>query len=631
MENIAIIFAGGSGVRMGAGVPKQFLEINGKPILIHTLQLFQEHEEIDCIYLAVNEEYICYARQLLKDYNIDKVAAVVPGGETAQDSIYNALKRAAEEHSGDSIVLIHDGVRPFVEYEVISDNIASVKEYGSAITSTLCYETILISRDGEQVETLPLRKNSYSAQAPQSFYLKDILSAHEIIQKRESRYENMVDACTIYRSIGRQPHMVQGNRGNIKVTTPEDVYMFRALLQYKENEQAFGFGLTNRLAANMNRYCGKKVQEEKEHPKSEKEGRKSVKCWTEDEVLQEDLERIAESNLIDWEKLRGSRIVVTGATGLIGGMLVRALMYADELHKLELKVVAVVRSREKAMSQLKPFVDAGLELAVQDIQEPIRIEGPVDYVIHGAGVTASKDFVDHPVETILTALEGTRNLLEFARTKQVKSMVYLSSMEAYGVVEDSHYIVHEKDYGYIDPLEVRSSYSESKRMAEGLCGAYAHEYQVPVKTARLAQTFGAGIPKNENRVFAQFARSILRGEDIVLHTDGSKAHCYCYTTDAVLGLLTILLQGENGEAYNVSNEATYGTIRQMAEMLIENYPESGSKLVFDIPEDANKFGYAPTSRMLICAEKLNELGGWAEVSLPEMFGRLLQSMKTQQD
>lgn len=254
MENIAIIFAGGSGVRMGAGVPKQFLEINGRPILIHTLQLFQEHEEIDCIYLAVNEEYICYAQQLLKEYRIDKVAAVVPGGETAQDSIYHALKRAAREHSSDSIVLIHDGVRPFVEYEVISDNIASVKKYGSAITSTLCYETILISKDGERVETLPLRKDSYSAQAPQSFYLKDILEAHERIRATEQGYENMVDACTIYRALGRQPHIVLGNRGNIKVTTPEDVYMFRALLQYKENEQAFGFGLTDRLAAKMNRY-----------------------------------------------------------------------------------------------------------------------------------------------------------------------------------------------------------------------------------------------------------------------------------------------------------------------------------------------------------------------------------------
>lgn len=252
--NIAIIFAGGSGVRMGAGVPKQFLEINGKPILIHTLQLFQEHEEIDKIYLAMSPDYILYTEQLILDYRIDKVAAIVEGGETAQDSIYHALSKAREENSEDSIVLIHDGVRPFVEYSVISDNIASVKEFGSAITCTNCYETIMISKDGETVDSLPLRKESYSAQAPQSFYLKDILEAHEAIRATETRYENMVDACTIYRTLGRQPHIVMGNRGNIKVTTPEDVYMFRALLQYKENEQAFGFGLTDRLAAKMNRY-----------------------------------------------------------------------------------------------------------------------------------------------------------------------------------------------------------------------------------------------------------------------------------------------------------------------------------------------------------------------------------------
>ncbi len=252
--NIAIIFAGGSGVRMGAGVPKQFLEINGKPILIHTLQLFQEHEEIDKIYLAMSRDFIRYTQQLMLDYRISKVAAVVPGGATAQDSIYNALERAEQENPGDSVVLIHDGVRPFVEYGVISDNIEGVRQYGSAITSTPCFETILVSRDGEKVDELPLRKESYAAQAPQSFYLKDILEAHRAIRAVNPGYENMVDACTIYRELGKQPHIVIGNRGNIKVTTPEDVYIFRALLQYKENEQAFGFGLTDRLAAKMNRY-----------------------------------------------------------------------------------------------------------------------------------------------------------------------------------------------------------------------------------------------------------------------------------------------------------------------------------------------------------------------------------------
>lgn len=348
---------------------------------------------------------------------------------------------------------------------------------------------------------------------------------------------------------------------------------------------------------------------------------------SDDTVLRQDLEQIAAADFIDWNKLENKTILVTGATGLIGGILVRGLVQANVSRSLGLRVLALVRSREKAERMLGEYLPYGLELITGDILALPRIEQPVDYIIHGASETASRAFVDRPVETIWTALQGTKNLLELAKDKQVQSMVYLSSMEAYGVVEPEKYIVREKDYGYIDPLQVRSSYSEGKRMAEGLCGAYAHEYRVPVKTARLAQTFGAGIPRTENRVFAQFARSIMNGEDIVLHTDGSKAHCYCYTSDAVLGLLTILLRGTDGEAYNISNEATFGTIRDMAEMLIREYPQSGSGLVFDIPQDADKFGYAPTSRMLVNAEKLCSLGWHASVDLPEMFRRLIGSMR----
>ena len=247
--NIAIIFAGGSGVRMGAGVPKQFLEINGKPIIIHTLQLFQYHDQIDKIYISVLKDYVSYMNELVDEYRLKKVAAVIPGGETAQDSIYNALKKAEEENSEDSIVLLHDGVRPFVSYDVIADNIKGVKEHGNAITCTSCYETILLSKDGDQVDSVPYRKETFAAQAPQSFYLKDIIAAHDVVRARPERYESMVDACTILKSQGLDVHMIPGNRGNIKVTTPEDVYMYRALLQYKENEQAFGLGLTNRMDA----------------------------------------------------------------------------------------------------------------------------------------------------------------------------------------------------------------------------------------------------------------------------------------------------------------------------------------------------------------------------------------------
>ena len=250
--NIAIIFAGGSGVRMGAGVPKQFLEINGKPIIIHTLQIFQYHELIDKIYISVLKDYIPYMKDLVEEYHLSKVVQVIPGGETAQDSIYNALITARSENPDDSIVLLHDGVRPFVSYEVITNNVQSVEKYGNAITATPCYETIMISNSGENVDTVPYRKETFAGQAPQSFYLKDIIAAHDVVRNSPNGYENMVDACTIIRSQGIEAHMVMGNRGNIKVTTPEDVYMFRALLQYKENEQAFGLGLTNRIDARMN-------------------------------------------------------------------------------------------------------------------------------------------------------------------------------------------------------------------------------------------------------------------------------------------------------------------------------------------------------------------------------------------
>ncbi|MCD7956835.1 MAG: NAD-dependent epimerase/dehydratase family protein [Lachnospiraceae bacterium] len=410
------------------------------------------------------------------------------------------------------------------------------------------------------------------------------------------------------------------------------------------------------------------------------------RIWSGNAILQEDLERIASSELIDWERFRGKRVLVTGATGLVGSIAARALVCAGEERSLNIRVAALVRNPDKAKAMLGSFLERGLELVVGDILSPIYVDGPVDFILHGASVTASKDFVDHPVETILTTLKGTEHLLELARQKQAESMVYFSSMEVYGEPDVRNYadltgmlpgiegtcapeaartsggscaseaarmsggscapeaarmsggscasekaqtaaVLRESDYGYIDPLKVRSSYSEGKRMAEGMCAAYAHEYQIPVKTARLAQTFGAGIPKTENRVFAQFAHSIMEGKDIVLHTDGSKAHCYCYTTDAILGLLVVLLKGENGGAYNISNENTYCTIREMAEMLIEKYPQSGSRLIFDIPEDAGKYGYAPTSRMLICSEKLRGLGWKPQVGLPEMFERLMGAMR----
>lgn len=250
--NIAIIFASGKGTRMGAEIPKQFLEINGKPILVHTLEIFQYHEQIDKIYISTLEEYIPYVEKLVKIYELTKVKGIVKGGETAQHSIYNCLKYAEKENPGDSITLLHDGVRPFISSDVISANIEGVKKYGNAITSIPAYETILISKDNNEIDDVTIRKQTFIGQAPQSFYLKDIIDAHEKIRTRENGYENMVDACTIVRTLGGKTHLVEGNRGNVKITTPEDVYTFKAFLEYKESDQAFGLGLTNKIGSQFN-------------------------------------------------------------------------------------------------------------------------------------------------------------------------------------------------------------------------------------------------------------------------------------------------------------------------------------------------------------------------------------------
>lgn len=241
--NIAIIFAGGTGQRLKSGqdsTPKQFLRIHNKPIIIHTLELFQEHPQIDKIYIAIHPDYYDYMGELVKHYYITKTAGIVNGGTTGQESIYNALKLAQRQNPDDSIVLIHDGVRPNITPEVITQNIECATKNGNAITSTSCFETILISENGVNPKHVPYRKHTYSAQAPQSFKLGEIVEAHEQTRQTNPNYTDIVDSCTLYKTLGKETYMIKGNRGNIKITTIEDLYILRALIRYREDLEALG-------------------------------------------------------------------------------------------------------------------------------------------------------------------------------------------------------------------------------------------------------------------------------------------------------------------------------------------------------------------------------------------------------
>lgn len=355
-----------------------------------------------------------------------------------------------------------------------------------------------------------------------------------------------------------------------------------------------------------------------------------------DVTLQEDLEILAVTSL-QVEEMRGAAILVTGVTGLVGSQMVRALLAMNRVRNLGMRVIGIARNRSKVETIYgELLLRDDLTILYEDILEASFAEdvlaaaGRVDYIIHGAAVTTSRVMVEQPVETILTAIDGTRHLLELGVRAGVRSFVYLSSMEVYGDMRiyGEDVPATENRLGMVDPQSVRSNYPESKRMCENLCTAYCSEYHLPVKVARLAQTFGAGILPWEGRVFAQFARSAIAGTDIVLHTRGLSEGNYCYTRDVIQGLWTILLQGVDGEAYNIVNERTHMTIGEMAQLVAGTLGGGHVRVVYDIPAE-NTFGYAADTHLRLDGGKLRSLGWEPVVDLPEMYERMAVTIRMQ--
>lgn len=320
--------------------------------------------------------------------------------------------------------------------------------------------------------------------------------------------------------------------------------------------------------------------------------------------------------------LHGQSFIITGATGLIGSCLVRRLQELNQAEGLGLHIVCVVRNVAKAEAMFGKESD---EISYYEYDfasdKPFCPPQHADYLVHLAAPTASKYFVEQPVETFCTTLFGTQQVLRYAEQqgKQMKGMLYVSTLEMYGTVLDDSKPLTEDCQGYLDPMQARSSYPMAKRAAECLCHAYSAEHGVRVMTARLAQTFGEGITESDNRVFAQFARSARADEDIVLHTEGKLCRCYCYTADAVEAMLYILLRGESGVAYNVANEDTYISIRDMAEMVCREF---GKKMKVRI-ELMEGMGYSPTTYLRLDTSRLKALGWQPTHNLREMFEAII--------
>lgn len=318
-----------------------------------------------------------------------------------------------------------------------------------------------------------------------------------------------------------------------------------------------------------------------------------------------------------FKKIEGKTVLLTGATGLIGKALVKQLLVYGA------NVIVVVRNVNKAKKCLG--VDNGIFFLCSDIKNLPIVKMNIDYIIHAAANTSSKAFIQDPVGIIEIAVEGTKKILELAKINKVKGLVYLSSMEVYGIPTTDEKI-DENHSTNLNTMSIRSSYPIGKRLCECLCAAYASQYGVPAKVIRLTQTFGQGVPYDDGRVFAEFARCVIEKKNIVLKTKGETKRNYLFIDDAVTAVLTVLLYGKVGEAYNAANEDTYCSIYEMAHLVAEKCANNEIDVIINEEKDIVNLGYAPTLHMNLDVSKLKALGWNATTNLEEMYKIMIEDM-----
>lgn len=326
--------------------------------------------------------------------------------------------------------------------------------------------------------------------------------------------------------------------------------------------------------------------------------------------------------IINYRELFHKSILVTGATGLIGSFLVDLLLYANQQENAGIEVYALARNKETLCTRFASVQKMPeLHFLVQDVTEPLQLQECVDYIIHAAGDGFPSAFREHPVETMTPAVLGTYQLLLYAKEMRIKRFIYLSSGEVYGKEIGRVKAFTEAETGDIDSMDVRSCYPIAKRCAEALCVSFMEQYQVPTVIARLSHTYGANVSARDNRATVQFMKNAVAGQNIVLHSPGRQLRSYTYVADCVSGVLTVLLNGRAGEAYNVANAASRVTVAEFAGMVAE---KSGRQCIFEQPTNSEKKELTPIEYAVLASEKLEGLGWTGQYDISGGISQMLE-------
>lgn len=343
-------------------------------------------------------------------------------------------------------------------------------------------------------------------------------------------------------------------------------------------------------------------------------------------IIYKDMEDIFSRN-IDWNQLDGKTILLTGAYGMLASYIVYFMDYLNSVKKIDVSLIAVVRNPQKFETKFPTICERGnIHVISNDLNEGIEIESEVNYIIHAASLASPQYYSTCPVDVLLPNTIGTNNLLKLAIQKKVEGFLLFSSVDIYGSIEKDG-MFDEHALGTLDTLDIHNCYSESKRMAETICKAYHVQYNVPVKIARIAHTYAPTMDiDNDPRVFSSFVKNIVENRNIEMKSDGSGKRTFCYITDAVAGYFSILLNGDTGEAYNVCNSSQYISVLELAECLVNLYPEKRLRVIRkqrDVSEHYTENTLLVGKINIPDNSKLKTLGWEPRVDVKDGFGRVI--------